>query len=90
MDGEVRIVDRAGVGGVRCELEGDKARIGLKKNMNTRYVETGYGRLFFRYGGGLIHRFLAVDRSYGARQGEERQHLKDVGDEKDNGPDEDE
>jgi hypothetical protein len=31
MDGEVRAVDRVGVGGVRCELEGDKARIELGK-----------------------------------------------------------
>jgi hypothetical protein len=50
MNTEVRLVDRAGVGGVRCELEGGKARIELKKNINARYVETGYGRLFFRYG----------------------------------------
>jgi hypothetical protein len=47
---EVRVVDRVGVGVVRCELEGGKARIGLGKNMNARRVETGYGRLFFRYG----------------------------------------
>jgi hypothetical protein len=53
MDAEVRVVDRVGVGGVRCELEGGKARIELGKNMNARHVETGYGRLFFRYGKGL-------------------------------------
>jgi len=53
MDGEVRVVDRAGVGDVRCVLEGGKARIELGKNMNARHVETGYGRLFFRYGRGL-------------------------------------
>jgi hypothetical protein len=53
MDAEVRVVDRAGVGAVKCELEGGKARIELKKNMNARHVETGYGRLFFRYGKGL-------------------------------------
>jgi hypothetical protein len=49
---EVRVVDRAGVGEVRCELEAGKARIELGKNMNARHVETGYGRLFFRNGGG--------------------------------------
>jgi hypothetical protein len=53
MDGEVRVVDRAGVGEVRCELEAGKARIELGKNMNARRVETGYGRLFFRHGKGL-------------------------------------
>jgi hypothetical protein len=53
MGTEVRVVDRAGEGGVRCELEAGKARIELKKNMNARHVETGYGRLFFRYGKGL-------------------------------------
>jgi hypothetical protein len=53
MDGEVRVVDRAGVGEVRCELEAGKARIELGKNINARCVETGYGRLFFRYGKGL-------------------------------------
>jgi hypothetical protein len=53
MNTEVRVVDRAGVGGVRCELEGGKARIELGKNVNARRVETGYGRLFFRYGRGL-------------------------------------
>jgi hypothetical protein len=51
MDAEVRVVDR--VGEVRCELEAGKARIELKKNMNARHVETGYGRLFFRHGKGL-------------------------------------
>jgi hypothetical protein len=50
MNTEVRVVDRAGVGAVRCELEGGKARIELGKNVNARRVETGYGRLFFRYG----------------------------------------
>jgi hypothetical protein len=53
MDGEVRVVDRAGVGEVRCELIAGKARIELGKNMNARRVETGYGRLFFRHGEGL-------------------------------------
>jgi hypothetical protein len=53
MNTEVRVVDRAGVGAVRCELEGGKARIELGKNVNARRVETGYGRLFFRYGEGL-------------------------------------
>jgi hypothetical protein len=53
MDAEVRVVDRVGVGGVRCELEAGKARIELGKNVNARHVETGYGRLFFRYGKGL-------------------------------------
>jgi hypothetical protein len=53
MNTEVRVVDRAGVGAVRCELEGGKARIELGKNVNARRVETGYGRLFFRYGKGL-------------------------------------
>jgi hypothetical protein len=50
MTTEVRVVDRAGVGEVRCELEAGKARIELGKNMKARRVETGYGRLFFRYG----------------------------------------
>jgi hypothetical protein len=50
MTTEVRVVDRAGLGAVRCELEGGKARIELGKKMNARHVETGYGRLFFRYG----------------------------------------
>jgi hypothetical protein len=50
MNTEVRVVDRAGVGAVRCELEDGKARIELGKNVNARRVETGYGRLFFRYG----------------------------------------
>jgi hypothetical protein len=50
MTTEVRVVDRAGLGAVRCELEGGKARIELGKNVNARHVETGYGRLFFRYG----------------------------------------
>jgi len=53
MDAEVRVVDRVGVGGVRCELEGDKAHVELGKKVNMRHVETGYGRLFFRYGKGL-------------------------------------
>jgi hypothetical protein len=53
MTTEVRVVDRAGLGAVRCELEGGKARIELGKKMNARHVETGYGRLFFRYGRGL-------------------------------------
>jgi hypothetical protein len=53
MNTEVRVVDRAGVGAVRCELEDGKARIELGKNVNARRVETGYGRLFFRYGRGL-------------------------------------
>jgi hypothetical protein len=53
MGTEVRVVDRAGVEDVKCELEGGKAGTGLKKNINTRYVEKGYGRLFFRYGEGL-------------------------------------
>jgi hypothetical protein len=53
MDGEVRVVDRAGVGEVRCKLEAGKACIEFDKNMNVRHVETGYGRLFFRYGKGL-------------------------------------
>jgi hypothetical protein len=53
MDGKVRVVDRVGVAGVRCVLEGGKARIELGKNVNVRHVETGYGRLFFRYGEGL-------------------------------------
>jgi hypothetical protein len=50
MNTEVRVVDRAGLGAVRCELEGGKARIELGKNINARRVEAGYGRLFFRYG----------------------------------------
>jgi hypothetical protein len=38
MDTEVRVVDRARVGEVRCELEAGKARIELGKNVNARHV----------------------------------------------------
>jgi hypothetical protein len=34
-------------------VEDGKAPVELGKNINARYVETGYGRLFFRYGKGL-------------------------------------
>jgi hypothetical protein len=66
MDTEVRVVDRVGVGEVRCELEAGKARIELGKNMNARRVETGYGRLFFRYGKRLsasLKQLIADDKT---------------------------
>jgi hypothetical protein len=50
--GEVKVIDRASIGVVRCILEGGKARIVLKKGLNATSVLTGYGRLFFRQGRG--------------------------------------
>jgi hypothetical protein len=50
MDNEVKIIDRARIGGVECGLEGGIARIEFRKDLNARSVKTGYGRLFFRQG----------------------------------------
>jgi hypothetical protein len=52
VEDEARVIDRAGIGVIRCILEGGKARIVFKKGLNARSVQTGYGRLFFRQGGG--------------------------------------
>jgi hypothetical protein len=71
MGTEVRVVDRAGVGEVRCELEGGKALIELGKNVNARRVETGYGRLFFRYGKRLsasLKQLIVDDKNPGRRR----------------------
>jgi hypothetical protein len=48
VDGEARVIDRASIGVIRCILEGCRARVELKKGLNARSVQTGYGRLFFR------------------------------------------
>jgi hypothetical protein len=52
VEGEAKVIDRASTGVIRCILEGGKARIVLKKTLNVRFVQTGYGRLFFRQGRG--------------------------------------
>jgi hypothetical protein len=52
VENEARVIDRAGIGVIRCILEGGRARIVLKKGLNARSVQTGYGRLFFRQGRG--------------------------------------
>jgi hypothetical protein len=52
VEGEARVIDRAGIGVIRCILEGCRARVELKKGLNARSVQTGYGRLFFRQGRG--------------------------------------
>ena len=52
MEGEARVIDRASMGVIRCSIEGGRARIVLKKGLNARSVQTGYGRLFFRQGRG--------------------------------------
>jgi hypothetical protein len=52
VEGEARVIDRASIGVVRCILEGCRARVELKKGLNARSVQTGYGRLFFRQGRG--------------------------------------
>jgi hypothetical protein len=52
VEGETKVIDRAGIGVIRCILEGGRARIVLKKGLNARSVQTGYGRLFFRQGRG--------------------------------------
>ena len=52
MEGEARVIDRAGIGVIRCILEGCRARVEIKKMLNARSVQTGYGRLFFRQGRG--------------------------------------
>jgi hypothetical protein len=48
VEGEAKVIDRAGIGVVRCILEGGRVRIVLRKGLNARSVQTGYGRLFFR------------------------------------------
>jgi hypothetical protein len=53
VEGEARVIDRAGIGVIRCILEGCRARVELKKGLNARSVQTGYGRLFFRQGRGM-------------------------------------
>jgi hypothetical protein len=52
VEGEARVIDRSSIGVVRCILEGGRVRIVLKKGLNARSVQTGYGRLFFRQGRG--------------------------------------
>ena len=52
MEGEAKVIDRASIGVIRCILEGGRVRIVLKKGLNARSVQTGYGRLFFRQGRG--------------------------------------
>jgi hypothetical protein len=52
VEGEVKVIDRASIGVIRCILEGCRARVELKKGLNARSVQTGYGRLFFRQGRG--------------------------------------
>jgi hypothetical protein len=52
VDGEVKVIDRASIGVIKCILEGCRARVELKKGLNARSVQTGYGRLFFRRGRG--------------------------------------
>jgi hypothetical protein len=50
--GEVKVIDRASIGVIRCSIEGGRAYIVLRKGLNVRSVQTGYGRLFFRQGRG--------------------------------------
>ena len=45
--------DKASIQASLLVVEGGKALVELGKNINARHVETGYGRLFFRYGRGL-------------------------------------
>jgi len=52
VEGEVKVIDRASIGVIKCILEGCRARVELKKGLNARSVQTGYGRLFFRQGRG--------------------------------------
>jgi hypothetical protein len=52
VEGEARVIDRASRGAIRCILEGGRVRIVLRKGLNVRSVQTGYGRLFFRQGRG--------------------------------------
>jgi hypothetical protein len=52
VEGEARVIDRAGIGVIRCILEGGRVRIVLRKGLNARSVLTGYSRLFFRQGRG--------------------------------------
>jgi hypothetical protein len=59
VEGEVKVIDRASIGVIKCILEGCRARVELKKGLNARSVQTGYGRLFFRqdrgWSAGLKH-----------------------------------
>jgi hypothetical protein len=57
VEGGVEVIDRVGVGSVSCKQEGGKARIGLGKKLEARSVVVGYGRLFFRDGGGVFCKF---------------------------------
>jgi len=52
VEDEVKVIDRASIGVIKCILEGCRARVELKKGFNARSVQTGYGRLFFRQGRG--------------------------------------
>jgi hypothetical protein len=52
VEGEVKVIDRASICVIKCILEGCRARVELKKGLNARSVQTGYGRLFFRQGRG--------------------------------------
>jgi hypothetical protein len=52
VEGEVKVIDRASIGVIKCILEGCRARVELKKGLNARSVQTGYGRLSFRQGRG--------------------------------------
>ena len=45
--------DKASIQASLFVVEDGKALVELGKNINARHVETGYGRLFFRYGRGL-------------------------------------
>jgi hypothetical protein len=45
--------DKASIQASLLVVEDGKALVELGKNINARHVETGYGRLFFRYGRGL-------------------------------------
>jgi hypothetical protein len=60
--GEVKVIDRASIGVIRCSIEGGRAYIVFKKGLNARSVQTGYGRLFFRQGrgwsAGLKHLYI--------------------------------
>jgi hypothetical protein len=61
--GEIKVVDRVRVGGVRCSLGEGVALIELEKTLKARSVKTGYGRLFFNdekvFSAGFKH--LSID-----------------------------